>query len=311
MRVGTRASDLARLQTQMVVDRLKEVSPETDVEVVLITTGGDKVQDRPIAQIGTRGVFVKELEEALLDGSVDFVVHSLKDMPTDVPPGLVLVAVLNRSDPRDVFLSRDGSSFANLKPGARVATSSRRRAAQLSHLRSDLNFVDIRGNVPTRLRKLEEGQCDAMILAAAGLLRLGLDKHIVEYFESDKCTPAAGQGALAVECRDEETSLLLLKKIDDKLVRAEIECERAFLEELGGGCSVPIGALAKAEKGRLVLEGCIAALDGKTVFRNKLEGDLNEAREIGKKLSKLMIKGGAESVVAALRESVPSKISPP
>lgn len=311
MRVGTRASDLARLQTQMVVDRLKEVSPETDVEVVLITTGGDKVQDRPIAQIGTRGVFVKELEEALLDGSVDFVVHSLKDMPTDVPPGLVLVAVLNRSDPRDVFLSRDGSSFADLKPGARVATSSRRRAAQLSHLRSDLNFVDIRGNVPTRLRKLEEGQCDAMILAAAGLLRLGLDKHIVEYFESDKCTPAAGQGALAVECRDEETSLALLKKIDDKLVRAEIECERAFLEELGGGCSVPIGALAKAEKGRLVLEGCIAALDGKKVFRNKLEGDQNEAREIGKKLSQLMVKGGAESVVASLRESVPSKISPP
>jgi porphobilinogen deaminase len=311
MRVGTRASDLARLQTQMVVDRLKAVSPETEVEVVLITTGGDKVQDRPIAQIGTRGVFVKELEEALLDGSVDFVVHSLKDMPTDVPPGLVLVAVLNRADPRDVFLSRDGRKFADLKSGARVATSSRRRAAQLSHLRSDLTFVDIRGNVPTRLRKLEEGQCDAMILAAAGLHRLGLEQHIVEYFESDQCTPAAGQGALAVECRDEEKTLSLLSKLDDELVRAEIECERSFLDQLGGGCSVPIGALAKAYQGRLVLEGCIAALDGKSVFRNKLEGNLNEAREIGKKLSQLMIKGGAESVVASLRESVPSKISPP
>jgi hydroxymethylbilane synthase len=311
MRVGTRASDLARLQTQIVVDTLKEVSPDTDVEVVLITTGGDKVQDRPIAQIGTRGVFVKELEEALLDGRVDFVVHSLKDMPTDVPPGLVLVAVLNRSDPRDVFVSADGGSFADLKPGARVATSSRRRAAQLSHLRSDLQFVDIRGNVPTRLRKLQQGECDAMILAAAGLLRLGLDKHIAEFFEADQCTPAAGQGALAVECRNEPGTLSLLSLLDDRIVRAEIECERAFLSELGGGCSVPIGALARADGERLVLEGCIAELDGKSVFRDKLEGKLAQAQEIGRKLSQLMMAGGAESVVAALRESVPSQISPP
>src|SRR5262249_36822104 len=158
----------------------------------------------------------------------------------------------------DVFLSRDGSSFADLKSDAKVATSSRRRAAQLSHIRSDLNFVDIRGNVPTRLKKLQEGQCDAMILAAAGLLRLGLDKHINQFFDSDECTPAAGQGALAVECRDEEATLNLLRGLDDPIVRAEVECERAFLEELGGGCSVPIGALAKAQDGRLVLEGCIA-----------------------------------------------------
>ncbi|MCA9806150.1 MAG: hydroxymethylbilane synthase, partial [Cyanobacteria bacterium HKST-UBA02] len=241
MKVGTRASKLARLQTDLVVGRIAEGFPSETVEIVTISTGGDRNRSVPIADLGVRGVFVKELEDALLAGEVDFVVHSLKDMPSDLPDGLCLVAVLNREDRRDVLVSRDGLSLAKLPPKSRVATSSRRRAAQIKAVRDDLEFVDIRGNVPTRIEKMQAGQCDAMVLAAAGLTRLGLDEHISEAFAIDVCTPAAGQGALALECREKDRELIAkLISLDEPTVRAEIECERAYLAELGGGCSVPI-----------------------------------------------------------------------
>lgn len=312
MKVGTRASKLARLQTDLVVGRIAELFPSETVEIVTISTGGDRNRSVPIADLGVRGVFVKELEDALLAGEVDFVVHSLKDMPSDLPEGLSLVAVLNREDRRDVLVSRDGLSLAELPPKSRLATSSRRRAAQIKAVRDDLEFVDIRGNVPTRIEKMQAGQCDAMVLAAAGLTRLGLDEHISEAFAIDLCTPAAGQGALALECREKDRELVeKLVLLDDPAVRAEIECERAYLAELGGGCSVPIGASARMIEDSLELTGCIAALDGSSIFRREHLGPLAEPEALGRELASLMLEGEARKVVASLRASLPGAISPP
>lgn len=229
IRVGTRESQLARLQTDIAVIALQQRFPGARFEIVPITTHGDKVQDRPIAELGASGVFVKELEKALLAREVDFVVHSLKDLPTDLPDRLCLGAVLDRDDPRDVVVSRDKLTLSGLSPGSIVATSSRRRVAQLKALRSDLKFIDIRGNIQTRFRKHDEGQCEAMVLAAAGLLRLGLGERISEFLPIELSTPAAGQGALAVEClADDKRVLRLLSAIDDPSVRAQSTAERSF-----------------------------------------------------------------------------------
>ncbi len=311
MRVGTRASQLARVQTEIVIQRVTSLFSDLSIETVPITTGGDVVLDRPIAELGTRGVFVKELEEALLRREVDFVVHSLKDMPTDCPPGLELIACLCRDDPRDVLVSRDGKTLEQLATGAAVATSSRRRTAQISAIRSDLKFVDIRGNIQTRLRKLDEGQCDSMILAAAGLLRLNLDARIAQFFEPAQSTPAAGQGVLAIQCRsDDETTIRMLKDLDEPITRAECDAERSYLAELGGGCSVPIGILARASGEKLLLTGCIASLDGERIFRSTFEGEVARAAEAGKRFADMMVKSGAGAVVESLRASV-ANISPP
>ncbi|MBX9696438.1 MAG: hydroxymethylbilane synthase [Cyanobacteria bacterium] len=311
MRVGTRASQLARVQTSIVIERLSALVPDLLLQAVPITTGGDVVLDRPIAEVGTRGVFVKELEEALLREEVDFVVHSLKDMPTDCPEGLELVACLDRDDPRDVLVSRGGKTLAELAPGSAVATSSRRRTAQISAIRADLTFVDIRGNIQTRLRKLDEGQCDSMILAAAGLLRLDLGERIAQFFDPSQSTPAAGQGVLAVQCRaGDRATVALLRELDEPVARAESDAERSFLAELGGGCSVPIGILARAKGEKLLLTGCIASLDGERIFRDTFEGELAKPVESGKRFADSMVKSGAGEVVESLRASVPN-ISPP
>ncbi|MBK9202663.1 MAG: hydroxymethylbilane synthase [Candidatus Obscuribacter sp.] len=310
--VGTRESRLACLQTDQIVEALKKHYPELELKIHHVTTHGDKVLDRPIAQLGGRGVFVKELEEALFEGTVDLVVHSLKDLPTDMPSGLTLACVLNRDDPRDVFLGDKADSFASLKPGSTVATSSRRRAAQLLALRQDLRFVDMRGNIPTRVRKLQEGQCDAMILAAAGLHRLGLQAHIKQYFELDVMTPAAGQGALAVECRSKDKDIIeMLKNIENPGTRFEITAERAFLDELGGGCSVPAGALCIYKDNQITITGTVAALDGSAVFRASVSGAASDAHALGKALANQLQEDGAEKILEDLRQSTPNTVSPP
>ncbi len=312
MRVGTRASKLARRQTEIVVEKLKLHFPDLAIEVIPLTTRGDSQRDRPIAELGATGVFVKELEEALLAHEVDLVVHSLKDLPTDIPGKLTLAAVLQREDPRDVLATRDGLKFEQLPPNARVATSSRRRAAQLAEIRKDITFIDIRGNIDTRLRKLDEDFCEATLLAHAGLLRLGLTEKVSQIFDPSVLTPAAGQGALAVECRADDLSLLeKLVHLEDRNVRAEITCERSFLYELGGGCSVPIGVLAHADGDKLEVTGCIAALDGKQVYRMQHEGNLSAASLIGKELAMKMLDSGARPLVDELKLTVPNKISPP
>lgn len=313
LRIGTRESKLARLQTDMVVASLKKHFPGIECEIHPITTGGDKVLDRPIAELGGRGVFVKELEEALLENKVDIVVHSLKDLPTEMPEGLTLACVMHREDARDVFLSEKADSFDSLPKGSTVATSSRRRAAQLLARRKDLKFVDMRGNIPTRVRKLEEGQCDAMILAAAGLLRLELRDKIKEYLPLSLVTPAVGQGVLAVECRQEDTDTMeMLQKIEDKDVRAAITAERSFLDELGSGCSVPAGGYGEIlPGGELLLTGCVAALDGSEIYKDAVQGPKEKAYEMGKTLANRIKSAGAEKVLAQLRLSTPSVVSPP
>jgi hydroxymethylbilane synthase len=311
-RIGTRASKLARLQTQIVVGKLRAKIPDVHLEEIAVTTGGDKVTDRPIAELGFRGVFVKELEDALFRREVDFVVHSLKDVPTDVPDGLCIAAVLNREDPRDILATNTGKAFKDLPPKAVVATSSRRRAAQLKELREDISFIDIRGNIETRLRKLDEGYCDGTLLAHAGLLRLGLLDRVSQVFEPEELTPAAGQGALAIECRADDLQLIeSLKKINDSDVQKEIECERSFLSQLGGGCSVPIGALARVDGENIFLTGCIAALDGSAVFRSSHSGRACDAVKIGEQLAFRMMENGARATIEDLRLSIPNKVSPP
>jgi hydroxymethylbilane synthase len=313
VRVGTRESQLARLQTDIVIAALSGKFPDLKFEVVPITTGGDKILDKPIADLGGRGVFVKELEEALYKDRVDFVVHSLKDLPTELPKELILACVLDREDPRDVLVANDDLGLKNLPAGTRLATSSRRRAAQIRSLRTDLEFCDIRGNIPTRLRKHSEGQCDAMILAAAGLIRLGLSSKITEYLDMAICTPAVGQGALAIECREGDATVLnYLQVIDNQQVRAEITAERTFLDKLGGGCSVPVGALGQTLRdGRLRLTGCVAALDGSEVIRVSLESETDKAAELGNNLAERVEELGAERILRELKQSAPSAISPP
>lgn len=312
IRIGTRESQLAQLQTSIVVAAIKANYPDAKIDVIFVTTRGDRTQDRPISALGTRGVFVKELEEALMADEVDLVVHSLKDLPTDLPDGLCLASVLQRADARDVLVSKNKTRFVDLPAGSRIATSSRRRAAQLRSIRQDLEFIDIRGNVPTRLRKHDEGQCEAMVLAAAGLHRLNLQDRITEYFESNVSTPAAGQGALAIECRSNDTRVLeIAASIEDKTVRAEITSERAFLDKLGGGCSVPIGALATADDaGQVKLIGCVASIDGKTVIRAELEGASTNAEKIGVDLADKLLALGARDVLEQLKQ-IPVTLSPP
>ncbi|MBY0358719.1 MAG: hydroxymethylbilane synthase [Candidatus Obscuribacterales bacterium] len=310
--VGTRDSTLALIQTDMILKALSQCFPDYNFQTYQVKTIGDKVLNKPLAQLGSTGVFVKELEEALLANSVDFVIHSLKDLPTTIPPGLRLAATLYRDDPRDVLVSRDHVPFLSLPPGSRVATSSRRRAAQLSALRRDLTFVDIRGNIPTRLRKHDEGSCDAMVLAAAGLLRLGLTERITEFFDPQLSTPAAGQGALGIECRDDDQDTnALLSAINDTNVWTAITAERAFLNKLGGGCSVPVGAHAELNSdGLLELTGCVASMDGKQTYKKTVTAEPAQAANLGETLAAELVALGAGKIISDLL-TVPASVSPP
>lgn len=315
VRIGTRASKLALMQTELVAGRLQGIDPTLDVEVVKITTGGDKNRSVPIVNLGGTGVFVKELEDALMNEEVDLVVHSLKDMPTESHESLTIVAVLNREDPRDVLVSREHRQLQELTPGSKVATSSRRRLAQLKALRNDLEFIDIRGNVPTRVEKMDSGAADAIVLASAGLTRLGMADRITLYFEENECTPAAGQGALAVQCRADDRKLFeTLSLLDETAVRKEISAERAFLKVLGGGCSVPIGARAKLEaEDSLTLTGCVASLDGSRIVRETLsvKGAKIDAEALGRELAELILATPARQILEELKLSDPNKVSPP
>ncbi|MBX9690628.1 MAG: hydroxymethylbilane synthase [Candidatus Obscuribacterales bacterium] len=311
--VGTRDSILARLQTDMALKLLKEKYPHINFEINAAKTSGDKILNKPLAEMGGRGVFVKELEEALLEGSADLVVHSLKDLPTELPNNLTLAATLERADSRDVLLSKNNCSFSELPAGSRVATSSRRRAAQLSSLRTDLQFVDIRGNIQTRLRKLDEGQCDAMVLAAAGLLRLGLSERISQYFSPEESTPAVGQGALGIECRkDDKFVFELLSAINDQRVWACTKAERAFLKKLGGGCSVPVGAHAQfVSDNEIELKACVTSLDGKEIHAGSSRAKAQNAELLGESLAEQLISGGAAKIIEQLLNAAPGNVSPP
>jgi hydroxymethylbilane synthase len=298
LRIGTRGSLLAKWQAESVRKQLFAATG-AEAEIIIIKTSGDKMQQAPLTQIGGKGIFIKELEEALLDESIDLAVHSVKDIPTETPSRLSFPAVCRRDDIRDCLISATGSTLENLRRGARVGTSSLRRQAQLLHLRPDLDIRELRGNVDTRLRKVEGGEYDAIVLAKAGLDRLGWGNRISETFAPEVFMPAVGQGAIAVETRlGDNHAAELVEKLDDAETRSAIIAERALLKALQGGCQVPIGAWARIERGEMVLEACVTSVDGLQHVKQRLTGTPEQGAALGEKMARLLIDSGAQSILA-------------
>jgi hydroxymethylbilane synthase len=318
LRIGTRGSALARWQAQHLTDRLQALHPELDVQPIIVQTTGDRITDVPLARIGERGLFTKEIDRALLDDEIDLAIHSLKDVPTRLADGLAIGAVLEREDARDALVCAPGvpASLELLSAGARIGTSSLRRRSQLLHRRPDLAVEDLRGNLDTRLRRVQQRDFDAIILAAAGLKRLGFADAISELLDPPGWLSAVGQGALAVACRaDDSTTLELLARLDHAATRAATAAERAFLRELEGGCQVPIGALAATVAGGLRLEGFVASLDGADFLRGDLTTAEGKAEEAGRRLAATLIDAGANTILEAVRrqaaeEDIPHPSAP-
>ena len=302
--IGSRGSKLALWQANWMKAQLNRLYPETEVSIEIIKTSGDVLKDASLTAIGGKGVFTKELEEALLDGRIDVAVHSLKDLPTVLPGGLKVAAITEREDARDALILRAGfeverPSIKNLPAGATVGTSSPRRISQLKHLRPDLNIKELRGNVDTRLRKLDAGDYDAIILASAGLRRLGLAERISAPVETEEMLPAVGQGALGIETREaDEATLEMVAAVNDERTRAACTAERALLRELGGGCQLPIAAHAVVRDGRLTLSGLVAAPTGETIIRDSVEGEASGAEQLGFDLARRLLRSGAETLLA-------------
>jgi len=295
---GTRGSSLALWQTNHVISALERAWPGLSCHVKRFKTKGDKTLEVPLPQIGGKGLFTAELEHALREGDIDFAVHSLKDLPTDPSPGLTLGAVTNRTNAQDVLVAHEQWTLETLPAGATVGTSSLRRAAQLHHVRPDLNVQPIRGNVDTRVRKVQDGTYDAAVMAAAGLERLGLTDHIAEYLSLDVMLPAAGQGALAVQCRAGDMRILaLLAAIDNEADRMATRAERTFLSALGGGCSTPIAAYARVGDDAMIeMNALIVSLDGQMVIR--VQGVGTDAQQLGRELAEEALGQGAQEMLA-------------
>ncbi|MGA2421272.1 MAG: hydroxymethylbilane synthase [Candidatus Acidiferrum sp.] len=299
LRIGTRGSMLARWQAESVRKQLFAATG-VDAEIVIIKTAGDKLQHAPLTQIGGKGIFIKELEEALLEETIDLAVHSVKDIPTDTPSRLQFPAVCKRADVRDCLVSANGVTLANLRQGARIGTGSLRRQAQLLYLRPDLDFRDLRGNVDTRLRKVESGEYEAVVLAKAGLDRLGLSQRIAETLEPDVCLPAVGQGAIAVQARVKDTdAAAFLAPLDDAETRSSIIAERALLAAMQGGCQVPLGAWARMERGELVMEACVCSVDGLQYIKERATGTAENAAQLGEQLARQLLDAGAMDILQA------------
>jgi hydroxymethylbilane synthase len=299
LRIGSRGSQLALWQANHISGLLSARGHKVEIEI--IHTTGDKITDVALAKVGTKGMFTKEIEEALAAGQVDLAVHSLKDLPTELPAGFEIAAITERQDPRDAFCSRRYFKIEDLPRGGRVGTSSLRRQAQLKAIRPDLDIHPLRGNVDTRLRKLEQGQYDAIILAAAGLKRLGKTELLKQIIPAEVMCPAAGQGALAIEVRkDDAATRELLTFFDDPAARAATTCERALLNRLGGGCQVPIGAFAEARHGKLHLDSIVADPDGSKVLRDSREGSVEDPERLGNEAGAVLLARGGDKILEAV-----------
>jgi hydroxymethylbilane synthase len=297
LRIGSRGSQLALWQANHISALLRERGHEVELEI--IKTTGDKITDVALAKVGTKGMFTKEIEEALAEGRIDLAVHSLKDLPTELSQGFEIAAVTTRENPRDVFCSRNYESIEDLPRGALVGTSSLRRQAQLKAVRPDLEIRPLRGNVDTRLRKLEAGEYDAIILAAAGLNRLGKTQLVRQVIPFEVMCPAAGQGALGIEIRaGDSVTRQHLAFLDDAEAHATTTCERALLNKLGGGCQVPIGALAEVREGRLHLEAIVAEPDGSKILRESLDG--TDPVQLGESVGEVLLQRGGEAILEAV-----------
>lgn len=298
LRIGTRGSQLALWQANWVKEQLIRHHPDLDVEILTIKTTGDKILDVPLAKVGGKGLFVKEIEEALLAGDIDLAVHSMKDVPTELPDGLGIVCTSRREDPRDAVLSHDGTALLDLPQGARVGTSSLRRQAQIKANRPDFNIEPLRGNINTRLRKLKEGQYDAIILALAGVKRLGWEAEVTETIDPDVMLPAIGQGALGIEARlNDEKTLQRLEFLDHPETASCVGAERAFLHRLEGGCQVPIAAHATMDDGTVTLTGLVAGVEGDRIIRKEASAPSSGAADLGRRLAEDILAAGGREIL--------------
>lgn len=304
LRIATRQSRLALWQAEHVAARLRETHAGLDVVLVPMTTQGDRILDRALAEVGGKGLFIKELELAMSEGRADIAVHSMKDVPSGLPPGMTLAAMLPRADPRDAFVSLRHSSFDALPQGARIGTSSLRRQCQLKYARPDVELITLRGNVDTRLRKLEEGHYDAIILAAAGLIRLNLESRITQFLEADRSVPAVGQGIIGIECRaDDARSVDIARALNDAAAWRCCEAERAFAQRLQGSCQSPIGGFAQIQDGELRLRGVVGSPDGRDLYRGAMAGAVADAHAIGVGLAERLLVAGAQRLLEELRHT--------
>ncbi len=298
--IGTRGSKLALWQAQWVRSLLRQAHPQLTVDLQIIKTRGDKILDVPLAKVGGKGLFVKEIEQALLSGRIDLAVHSMKDMPAEIPEGLQITAVPRRESPHDVLISGTGLRLDELPEGAGVGTSSLRRSAQLLARRPDLRIVPLRGNLDTRLGKLDEGRMDAIVLAAAGVRRLGLAARITEVLDETVMLPAVGQGALCIETRAADPTVSLVAPLDDAATHVVVDGERAFLNRLQGGCQVPVAAHGKLDGERFTLLGLVATLDGRRVIKDQLAGPARDSRRIGLELAERLLARGGDAILENL-----------
>jgi hydroxymethylbilane synthase len=303
IRLGTRGSTLALAQATWVKEQISRHQPALDIEFVVIKTSGDRFIDKPLAALGGKGAFTKEIEDALLRQEIDLAVHSMKDLPTDLPAGLIIAAMPKREDPRDVLVSRQGRGLGSLPSGTQVGTGSLRRQAQVLNYRPDLSVVSIRGNVDTRLRKLDQGEIDALMMAAAGLKRIGREDRITAYLPDDICVSAVAQGALGIESRDDSSVRELLAPLHDTDAATEVAAERSFLKRLGGGCHVPIGARAKINGEQLKIIGIVANPNGSKLCRGEITGHVTDAADVGHRLAEQLLKDGADKLLALTRST--------
>lgn len=302
--IGSRGSKLAMWQTNHIAAELRSKF-RLEIEIKRIKTTGDKILDSPLSRIGDKGLFVKEIENALIAGEIDLAVHSMKDVPTELPPGLTIEAMTLRADPQDVLISKNDVRLTDLPEGASVGTSSLRRQAQLLCIRPDLQMKDVRGNLDTRLKKMEDGEFDAMVLAAAGLDRLGYSDVITERIPADVMVSAVGQGSIGIEVRtDDSQTIKYVSALCDEDTFAAITAERALLAELEGGCQVPIGAIGTIEDGTLTVNGVVAALDGSQIFRDTISGPVEDAAALGRKLARALADAGGAEILQEIRDQI-------
>jgi hydroxymethylbilane synthase len=297
-KIGTRGSKLALTQTNFVADKIKKLITEADIEICIIKTSGDIMEDISLLKIGGKGVFVKEIEDALLSGAIDLAVHSMKDVPTEIPAGLEFSAVLQREDVRDILASKDNRKIEQMPRGARIGTGSLRRASQLLAVLPDIAIIPLRGNLDTRLKKIETEKLAGIIVAAAGMKRMGLAQKITQFLPVETMLPAVGQGALGLQIRKSDVDLAkICASLNDAKTTAEVTAERSFLRALGGGCRLPIAALGKLDGQMISLEGMVAAPNGTTVIRDKISGAKEEAEELGKRLAEIILERGGKKLL--------------
>lgn len=301
LRIATRKSPLALWQAEDVAERLRRHHPKLQIELIKMSTSGDKVLDSPLAKIGGKGLFVKELEQGMLDGSADIAVHSMKDVPVELPEGLHLTTILKREDPRDAFVSKNFASLEQLPSNARIGTCSLRRQAQIKERFPTVNILDLRGNVNSRLQKLENDEFDAIILAAAGLIRLGFSDQITGFIDAEQSLPAIGQGAVGIECRQNDSAIeALLAPLHDTDTALRVRAERALNQRLHGGCQAPIAGYALLDQGQIHLRGMVGQADGSHIIRTEKTGSSHDPEALGRAVAEDLLAQGADKILAEL-----------